>query len=150
MKILTVIMVSFVLTTAFAKGAKYNVDKSLFIGGYDPVAYIVSNKAIKGKESIQHVYNGIKIQFSSEENKKKFIKDPEKMLPAYNGWCAYAMSKKGTLVEVDPKSFKVIQGKTYLFYDSTWADTLKKWNKKNNDTVQVKQANINWKKNYLE
>ncbi len=150
MKTLIVICISFMLTTAFAKNTNYNMDNGLFINGYDPVAYLTSNKAIKGKQNIQYLYNGVKIQFSSEENKKKFIKDPEKMLPAYKGWCAYAMSEKAKLVEVDPKSFKVIKGKTYLFYDSVWADTLKKWNKKNNDNIQVKRADMNWKKIYLK
>jgi hypothetical protein len=36
----------------------------------------------------------------------------------------------GEKVEVDPLSLKPIDGRTYLFYNVFWGDTLNRWNKK--------------------
>ena len=130
---------------ANAKAAGLFTEDGVFIDGYDPVSYISENKAVKGQSKVQWEYKGSKVYFSNEKNKKAFQAEPEKYVPAYNGYCAYAMAAKGSLVEIDPKSFKVINGKTYLFYNGLFADTLKKWNKKP-DQPQVDQANKNWKK----
>ena len=55
----------------------------------------------------------------------------------------------GDKVEVDPMSFKLIEGTTYLFYDGFWGDTLKRWNKKQQKTPEsslVKEADGQWAK----
>lgn len=145
MKILFIAIFTFSTSLTFAKEAKLYSDDGLFIQGYDPVAYITTNEAQKGKKAISYDYKSIKILFTNKQNREAFIENPEKWLPAYNGWCAYAMAKSGDLVEIEPKSFKVIKGKTYLFYNTFWADTLKKWNK-GNDEEQLNNANENWAK----
>lgn len=145
MKLLLTLSLTLFTTLCFAKEAKLNSSDGIFLDGYDPVAYIQANKAVKGDKSISFEYKGSEILFSSEENKKTFITSPEKMLPAYNGWCAYAMSENGDLVKVDPKTFKVINGKVYLFYNSFFANTLKKWNK-GSDNKHIAKANKNWLK----
>ncbi len=135
----------FILNLGFAKEANFYQEDGVFLRGYDPVSYIKKNKAEKGNEGISSQYKGIKVYFTSKENKDLFLRTPEAFIPAYNGWCAYAMADSGDLVEIDPKSFKVVEGKTYLFYNGFWADTLKKWNKKD-DSSQIQKANLNWKK----
>jgi len=56
------------------------------------------------------------------------------------------MGKDGSKVEVDPGTFKIIDGKLYLYYNKFFNNTLKSWNK---DEVNLKsKANINWKKFY--
>ena len=141
-KFLFLLLFSFSL---FAK-APFNVEDEYFIKGYDPVSYIKSSKAVKGKKEFRLNYEGVEILFSSLDNKKVFEAQPSKYLPEYNGYCAYAMADSGDLVEVDPKSFKVINGKTYLFYDGFFADTLKLWNKKQDDQGQITSADKNWLK----
>ncbi|MCI5073302.1 YHS domain protein [bacterium] len=121
----------------------YYQSKGIFIDGYDPVAYIKQNKAIKGQKKFQHHHEGTVIYFSSKANQQAFLSNPDVFLPQYKGWCAYAMADSGDLVEIDPKSFKVINGKIYLFYKSWLSNTLKKWNKKD-DARQIQQANKNW------
>lgn len=135
----------FILVNSFAF-AKVNffANDSILIDGYDPVSYIEANKALKGAKDIKIEYQGIQVYFSSNLNKMLFLKDPSKYLPAYGGWCAYALSKNQGLVEVDPRSFKVINGKTYLFYNSWFVDTLVKWNEIQNDSLQIKLANKVW------
>ncbi|MEM7646335.1 MAG: YHS domain-containing (seleno)protein [Pseudomonadota bacterium] len=144
----------FMGSVAVAKMPKPFTDDGKFIGGYDPVSYIKVNKAVKGSKQFQSNYQGVTVHFSSQENKQAFDKDPAKWVPAYGGYCAYAMARSGDLVDIDPKSFKVVDGKTYLFYNGFWADTLKKWNaekKKDgqvDDRGQIQKADALWKKKH--
>ncbi len=126
------------LATEFVSG------EQTLLYGYDPVSYITEDKAQKGSNAVKANHEGVDVYFSSKKNKELFLKNPEKYIPAYNGWCAYAMAENGKLVDVDPKTFKVINGKTYLFYNGFWGNTLKKWNKKT-DSKQIESANGHWK-----
>ncbi|WP_153799861.1 YHS domain-containing (seleno)protein [Foetidibacter luteolus] len=131
-------------TTAAIRKKEFNIEKSgLAIQGYDPVAYF-TGKAKEGNEKITASYNGLLYRFASVENQKIFNATPEKYEPQYGGWCAYAMGAKGEKVEVDPETFKIINGKLYLFYNKFFNNTLKAWNK---DEARLKtNADINWKK----
>jgi YHS domain-containing protein len=94
------------------------------VDGYDPVSYFLpSNSPTKGKSEIAFTYKGIKYLFSSEENRKKFQDNPEKYEPEFGGWCAYAMGENGDKVEIDPKRFKIVNGKLNLFYNGFFGDT---------------------------
>ena len=114
---------------AQAKSAQYFGSDGVFMDGYDAVSYLKDNKATKGQKAFAVSHDGAQFYFTNQENKNLFVQDPAKYIPAYKGWCAYAMADSGDLVKVDPKSFKIINGKTYFFYNTFWADTLKKWNK---------------------
>ena len=107
----------------------FNLDKKVAIQGYDPVAYFKQNKAIKGKKEIASTYEGILYYFSSESNKEVFLKNPTNFEPEYGGWCAYAMGDSGEKVTINPETFKIINGKLYLFYNAFLTNTLKSWNK---------------------
>lgn len=137
-------------TLSFAQSAakrltEYNLDKKVAIQGYDPVAYFTQKKAVKGKSTIVTIYEGIIYNFSSQANKDLFLKNPTNYEPQYGGWCAYAMGSSGEKVEIDPETFKIIDGKLYLFYNAYFNNTLKSWNK---DEVNLKaKADSNWKKN---
>jgi YHS domain-containing protein len=123
----------------------FNVDQDgLALGGYDPVAYFKQNKAIKGSRSWAVLHQGITYYFSSVENKDAFKKNPSAYEPAYGGWCAYAMGKNGEKVDVDPQTFKIVDGKLYLFYNRFFNNTLKLWNKE--EATLKSRADINWKK----
>ncbi|TGL03168.1 YHS domain-containing protein [Leptospira bouyouniensis] len=113
------------------------------IDGFDPVSYF-SNNPIKGKKEISKEYQGIIYYFSSIENKKIFEQNPDQFEPKYGGWCAYAMGESGDKVEIDPKRFKIIDGKINLFYDGIFGDTLIPWNQ--NEKKLIPKANENWKK----
>lgn len=115
---------------AEARKKQFNIEKSgLAIEGYDPVAYFVSNKAIEGGKDISTVYDGITYRFSSVQNRDAFKENPAKYEPQYGGWCAYAMGSTGEKVEIDPETFKIVNGKLYLFYNKYFNNTLKSWNK---------------------
>lgn len=121
----------------------YNLARSgLAIDGYDPVAYFVSGKAVEGKSAVSFVYNGVTYQFSTVQNRDLFKASPARYEPQYGGWCAYAMGAKGEKVAVDPETFKIVDGKLYLFYNRFFNNTLKDWNK---DESSLKaKADKNW------
>ena len=114
--------------------------------GYDPVCYFTKNKAIKGQASITASDKGITYRFVSQANKNAFLANPAKFEPQYGGWCAYAMGATGEKVEVDPETFKIVNGKLYLFYNKFFNNTLKSWNK--DEAGLKKKADVNWSKLY--
>ena len=123
----------------------YNLNKAgIAIEGYDPVAYFKQAKAIEGKKEFGATVDGVNYLFSSAQNAAIFKADPAKYQPQYGGWCAYAMGATGEKVEIDPDTFKIIDGKLYLFYNRFFNNTLKSWNK---DETNLKQkADANWQK----
>ena len=122
----------------------FNLRDGIALQGYDPVAYFKQNKAVKGKSDFSVYHQGTTYNFSSLENKEEFKKQPIKYEPAYGGWCAYAMGASGEKVNIDPGTFKIINGKLYLFYNKFFNNTLKDWNK---DEASLKsQADANWLK----
>ncbi|MBL8802163.1 MAG: YHS domain protein [Planctomycetes bacterium] len=123
----------------------FNLDKSkLAIEGYDPVAYFPEGggKPLKGSDKITVTHKGVVYRFATEENKALFLKTPDKFEPQYGGWCAYAMAQ-GEKVEIDPKSFKITDGKLFLFYKSFFNDTREKWVKE--EAPLTKKADAGWK-----
>lgn len=129
---------------AATRKKQFNLDDEIAIDGYDPVAYFLSNKAIKGKKDISVNHHGVTYYFSSTQNKEYFLKTPNVYEPQYGGWCAYAMGAKGEKVSIDPETFKIVNGKLYLFYHSYWNNTLKSWNK---DESNLKtKADASWQK----
>ena len=52
------------------------------------------------------------------------------------------MGDYGKKVEIDPETFKIVDGKLYLFYNAYFNNTLKSWNK---DEKNLKaKADKNW------
>ncbi len=74
--------------------------------------------------------------------------EPERYLPAYGGWCAWAMLD-GEKVKVDPDRYKIIGGVNHLFYDGFWGNTLVKWNEKaksEGEANLISAADAHWQK----
>jgi hypothetical protein len=121
----------------------YNLEGKLAIQGYDPVAYFKQHEAVKGSKDRAVSHQDVIYYFSSVANKEEFKKNPSLYEPQYGGWCAYAMGSKGEKVSVDPKTFKITNGRLYLFYNRFFNNTLTEWNK-NEKGLQTK-ADANWK-----
>lgn len=120
-----------------------NVASHLAIDGYDPVAYLDDQKAVPGERPYESAYKGITYRFASAANRDRFNADPARYLPAYGGWCATAMAK-GTKVEIDPRNFKVTNGRLFLFYKGFFGNALNDWNK--DEPGLTVKADTNWKK----
>lgn len=122
----------------------FNLETGVATGGYDPVSYFTQGKAIKGKKDQAVYHQGVTYYFSSAGNKELFKANPSKYEPEYGGWCAYAMGEKGEKVSIDPETFKIVNGKLYLFYNRLFNNTLKDWNK--NEASLKAKADANWPK----
>jgi len=120
-------------------------DQGLALQGYDPVSYHNQGPE-KGKKDITFQYDGATYLFSSRNNLETFKASPNTYLPAFGGWCAWAMLD-GEKVEVDPKTYKIINGRSYLFYNSFFVNTLSKWNSRAMDETEeflVKKSQTEW------
>jgi YHS domain-containing protein len=112
-----------VMTLGAAQAGEQYVDETGYaVSGYDPVAFFDLKQnpvgerqpeAVPGKASITAEYNGAKWAFASEANREKFLADPEKYAPAYDGHCAYGVAKDGK-VPGNPNLWRILDGKLYL------------------------------------
>jgi YHS domain-containing protein len=128
---------------ATSRVKNYNLKNTLALGGYDPVSYF-NNKPVEGKSQYKAITKGVTYYFSSQANLDNFKANPDKYEPAYGGWCAYAMGDSGEKVKVDPETYKIVDGKLYLFYNFWGNNTLTDWNK--NEKTLKSKADLNWRK----
>ncbi len=120
-----------------------NTEGGLALDGYDAISYF-EGKLQKGQKNFQVKTNGATYYFSTKQHEELFRKQAHKYMPQYGGWCAYAMGLDGEKVSVNPETYKIIEGKLYLFYNKYFSNTLIKWNK--NEAQLKAQADKNWQK----
>jgi YHS domain-containing protein len=142
MKYFTTFLLILFSTILYAQ--EYNLQKGFVAEGYDVVAYF-SNIIEKGDVKLTTVYDGAKFKFSTKENLEIFKKAPKKYIPAYGGYCAYAIGAKDKKVSIDPETFEIRDGKLYLFYNSWGTNTLELWEDDGAEKLKEK-ADKNWKK----
>lgn len=118
--------------------------RGLAIQGYDPVAYFTRNEGVPGDPAIIAEHEGATYRFTSQAHRDAFQAEPERFVPAYGGWCAWAMADDhGSLVEIDPQSFLIENGRLLLFYDTWLADTRKMWLLRDRKELS-ERADQNW------
>jgi YHS domain-containing protein len=115
-----------------------NTADGLALKGYDPVAYFTDGQPTKGADQYSFQWKGVTCRFASAENLKRFKADPEKYLPQYGGYCAYAMSLD-RIADIDPHRWAIVGGKLYLNNDFL-AQNLWSLNKSGN----IASADRNW------
>ena len=108
------------------------------IQGYDPVGYFESNKAIEGNKEITTKYKEATYYFSSENNKTLFLKNPDKYVPQFGGFCAYGVSENHNS-PTQPEAFTIVDGKLYLNYNLKVKEL---WSKDRESRIE--KANQNW------
>lgn len=149
-RIYILLLLAVALTSASAQSAdirkkQFNLDNSgLALQGYDPVAYFLAGKALEGEKNITLDYMGATYRFATATDRDYFKANPGKYEPQCGGWCAYAMGANGEKVEIDPGTFKIVDGKLYLFYNRLFNNTIKTWNK--DETHLKASADKNWVK----
>jgi hypothetical protein len=122
---------------------EYNLPSDkLAMQGYDPVSYFAGAPAM-GDPKITAAVDGVTYRFASEDHKKTFVADPYKYAPAYGGWCATAMAE-GKKVEVDPKNYRIADGRLFLFYKSILGNARNDWDKDAKNLTA--KADTSWKK----
>ena len=115
-----------------------NAQEGIGLKGYDPVAYFISRAPTQGSEQYSYVWKGITYLFASGENLQLFKADPEKYLPRYGGYCAYAISID-RIADIDPKQWAIVDGKLYL-NNNFFSQTLWSLNK----SGRIASADQNW------
>jgi YHS domain-containing protein len=134
------------ITAQNAGGKYFTTDENVAVKGYDIVAYFTQNEAVRGSQKYEAEYKGVKYWLAKKEHKIEFLKNPEKYLPKYGGWCAFAMAMKNATVPSDPETFKLYNGKLYLFfndyYEGTPFNTIIPWN--SDEEHLKKKADLNW------
>lgn len=83
------------------------------IQGYDPVAYFVSDDAVRGTPEHAHEWADTIWFFSSAENKEAFAAQPDKYAPEYGGHCALSVAN-GKVSRGAGDAWSVRNGKLYL------------------------------------
>ena len=129
-------------TMVFSQHKDANTKKGFIAKGYDLVSYF-SNKAEKGVKDFVTEMDGVKYKFSSKENLRIFKENPDKYIPQYGGFCAYAIGVKGEKVDINPETFEIRDGKLYLFYNSWGTNTLQLWEEEGAEQLKEK-ADKNW------
>lgn len=119
-----------------------NVAHTLAVKGYDVVAYFDGTPTL-GDAVLKAEFDGSTYYFSSEENKAKFEANPQQYVPAFGGYCALAMSEDN-IMDVDPRNFKIVDGRLLLFYKGVAGDTLVGW-EQGNEAELLAKADENWK-----
>lgn len=125
---LSVLLFVFAASAAHAAG----------LGGYDPVSYFVGGNPAKGVAAYSAEHKGEKYQFATAQNRDAFAAAPEKYLPQYGGYCAWAAAQN-QLAPGDPTIYKVVDGKLYLNYNR---DVANRWEK--DIPGFIRAADANW------
>ena len=127
------------------RNSHLNLTDGIAIQGYDPVSYHL-NGPEKGKNDYIIKHAGARYLFASKANLDKFARSPDTYIPAYGGWCAWAMLD-GEEVDIDPETYKIVNGRTLLFYNSFFINTLPKWNalaEKETEEALLRKAQAEW------
>ena len=115
-QILAVCLLSlFVTGSALADSpiAAVNSEHGLAVKGYDPVSYFTTGKPTPGLAQFSTTYKGATYRFASAEDRDRFIAAPEKFVPQYGGYCAYAISLN-KIADIDPDEWTIVNDKLYL------------------------------------
>jgi YHS domain-containing protein len=137
------------LSAAAWAGPQFIDSSKYAVSGYDTVSYFdLAQSAVgtpqasplPGKAGITAEYNGAKFAFATEENRAKFLADPAKYAPQYDGHCAFGVAKGGK-VPGNPKLWRIVDGKLYLNIKDT---VVSQWEE--DIPGNIKSATKNWKK----
>jgi YHS domain-containing protein len=103
-------------------GEQYLDPTGFAVSGHDVVAYFDLDqsepgtpqpKAVPGRADLTAEWNGATWAFSSPENRARFLENPERFAPQYDGHCAYGVAKGGK-VPGNPNLWRIVDDKLYL------------------------------------
>lgn len=128
-------------------GPQYVDETNFAASGYDVVAFQsleqapvgqTQPEAVPGHSHITADYNGATWAFSTEENRDKFVANPEAYAPQYDGHCAYGVAQGGK-VPGNPNLWRIVDDKLYLNITPTvvgfWSEDIPK---------EIDMAQSNW------
>ena len=112
----------------------------LAIHGFDAVSYFEGGTPRRGLAEFSTQHDGAVYRFSSKENLRTFVRDPEKYAPQFGGFCAYGTSV-GKKFDGDPEVYRIVNDRLYFNLNPeikrTWEKSLSK---------NIAKAEKNWPK----
>jgi YHS domain-containing protein len=115
-----------------------NTEHGLAVKGYDPVAYFTTGRPTPGLPQFSVSYKAATYVFASAEDRDRFIAMPEKFLPQYGGYCAYAIALN-QIADIDPDEWAIVDNKLYL-NNNLISQTLWSFDK----TSNIARGDHNW------
>ncbi len=84
--------------------------------GYDPVAFFVEGKPLKGDPRYRLSYRGGIYHFATEDHLEAFRQDPARYEPQFGGYCAWAVSR-GYTAPIEIETGQVLDGRLVFNYN---------------------------------
>lgn len=85
--------------------------------GFCLVSLLEETKARKGRPEFQAEYRGQIVCFQTEDNRLRFLADPERYWPVANGECLVSSREGSSYGQGDPRMAVTWRGKIWLFSD---------------------------------
>lgn len=142
--ILVAVALAAVASASPALAGKAPVYTGLFgnvaVGGYDPVAYFTDGRPVPGTRQFTATHKGALYRFATAANRNAFLAQPDRYVPQYGGYCAWAVSQ-GYTASGDPRVWKIVNDKLYLNYN---AEIGRRW--EHDIPGHIRRADANWPK----
>jgi YHS domain-containing protein len=140
-------LITIMVETKAQSKLTYVNEDNVALGGFDVVNYFTDHAAKEGSSAHAVKHDGVTYYFASKDHKNMFSANPEKFKPAYGGYCAFAMGMNNATVPSNPDTYKIVDGKLYVFFNDLYEgakfNTLVPWNE---DEANIKsKADTNWK-----
>lgn len=91
-------------------------DARLMLLGHDAVAYFTQSAAVKGDPAIKAEHLGVTWRFASEANKAEFLRQPDRYMPQFGGFCANGINYAVPWgAGGGPDTWRIYRGKLYVF-----------------------------------
>ena len=141
----TVGIAYFALGARKASAGPLHIDSTTFAaGGRDVVAYFdlpqngASLKGLPGSLRFTTLWKGGQFAFATAENRDRFLADPQRYAPQFDGHCAWAAGQ-GYKAPASPDVWSIVNGKLYLNYSR---EIRRRWEK--GTSGQIAAAEANW------
>lgn len=128
------------LVIGLCAGAPARADGALPLAlqGYDVVGYFVDGQAMTGVPEHQREWDERRYRFATSAHEQSFVGNPERYLPQFAGFCATGISL-GVKVVADPRLWKIVDGKLYVFASAEARDEVDK------DPEILRRAEREWR-----
>ncbi len=115
----------------------------LAVGGFDVLSYREAGGPVAGDTEISADFDGQRYLFTTQANRDRFLEDPERFVPAYNGFCAITLSF-GRVTCPDYRNFKIEDDRLLLFEVTGFTNGRTLWN--SDSTTFRERADLNYER----
>lgn len=89
----------------------------LGVHGVDTAALSTLGAVAPGDAALAVVHDGVTYYFASQITREQFQAEPQRYMPQYGGYCAYAVAL-GKKFDGDPRFADIVDGRLYLFVNA--------------------------------